>query len=87
MENNLITYIPPFIGRMESLENLCLGSNYINEIPLSIQYLTNLKQLKLGLLTKPIVNGAFLEPGQITMSCTPLTLHISMMLCAKGILG
>lgn len=60
LENNLITYIPPFIGRMESLENLCLGSNYINEIPISIQYLTNLKQLKLG---KNRINAVPIEFG------------------------
>jgi hypothetical protein len=36
--------------------------------------------LKAGLLTKPIVKGAFLEPGEIIMLVIPLAKQISIML-------
>jgi hypothetical protein len=38
------------------------------------------------LLTKPIVKGAFRDPGEIIV-VIPLAKQISIMLCAKGIFG
>jgi hypothetical protein len=37
--------------------------------------------------TKPIVKGAFREPGEMIIVVIPLAKKISRILCAKGILG
>jgi hypothetical protein len=44
-------------------------------------FISNTVTLKAGLLTKPIVKGAFLEPGEL-MVVIPLAKQISIMLCA-----
>jgi hypothetical protein len=43
-------------------------------------FISNTVTLKAGLLTKPIVKGAFLEPGEIIMLVIPLAKQISIML-------
>tara|TARA_B100000949_G_C14287523_1_gene455136 strand:+ start:994 stop:1206 length:213 start_codon:yes stop_codon:yes gene_type:complete len=46
---------------------------------------TMLKQLKNGFLVKLMVNGAFLDPGEITIFLTPFDLKYKTKVCAAGI--
>jgi hypothetical protein len=46
---------------------------------------TILKHLKNGFFVKLMVNGAFLDPGEITMFLTPLVLKYNTKVCAAGI--
>ena len=47
---------------------------------------TILKQLKKGFSVKPIVKGAFLEPGDIIIFLTPLALQVETIALADGIM-
>jgi hypothetical protein len=45
-------------------------------------FISNTVASKSGLLTKPIVKGAFRDPGEIIIVVIPLAKQISIMLCA-----
>jgi Leucine-rich repeat (LRR) protein len=49
---NNLTYISPMIGNLCKLQILCIRSNIIEEIPLELYQLTNLKKLKIYVTNK-----------------------------------